>query len=103
MSWITMTMKFPGTCLVCGRRIQAGEQGMWSRGVGVKHQECAQQPSITCIVCGQPAGCDRCELAESCDIQKVSPLCICSRCDSPDAIAAYREAAARKFPVLGGD
>ena len=101
-SWVRMNMRFPGTCLVCGRRILAGESGMWARGVGVKHEECAQETSgIACIVCGRPAGCQQCELADSCDIQKVSPLCICSSCDSPDAISSYREAAARKFPALG--
>ena len=126
MSWVRVNMRFPGTCLECRKRIKLGEQALWSRGVGVKHIECAegpgqdrqaersgrtgrtvqvgldtaQGPTIACAVCGKPAGCGTCELADSCDIKKVSPLCICTQCNSGDAMAAYVTAVSRKFPAL---
>ena len=61
-----------------------------------------QGPSITCAVCGRPAGCGTCELADSCDTKKVSQLCICRQCNTGDAMAAYTAAVARKFPALSG-
>jgi hypothetical protein len=105
MSWVRLNMRFPGTCLECRKRVKVGEQALWSRGVGVKHIECAEQiagqgPNIACAVCGGPAGCGTCELADSCDTKKVSPLCICSRCNSGDAMAKYAAAVAGKFPAL---
>ena len=44
-SWIKLTMKFPGKCLDCGKPIATGQQGLWSRGVGVKHVQCASSSS----------------------------------------------------------
>lgn len=103
MSWVRLNMRFPGTCLVCRKRITAGEQALWSRGVGVKHVECAQDEGggVSCMVCGGPAGCATCELADSCDTKKVS-LCICTRCNTGDAMAAYVAAVSKKFPALSG-
>lgn len=40
-SWVKLTMRFPGRCLECGKPIATGQQGLWSRGVGVKHVQCA--------------------------------------------------------------
>lgn len=105
MKWVRLYMRFPGTCLICGKGVTKGKHALWARGVGVKHVECAEVEAgntkeIPCIVCGGPAGCGRCELADSCDLQRVSQLCICKRCDSGGAIHPYRAAAARKFPVL---
>ena len=102
MNWVRLNMRFPGTCIVCGKRINVGEQALWSRGTGVKHIECAEQSSqIACAICGGPAGCSSCELADSCDIKKVSPLCICAKCNR--TISSYMEAVAKKFPVLTND
>ena len=107
MSWVRLNMRFPGTCLECGKRINLGEQGLWARGVGVKHVECAERsagqgPDIACAVCAGPAGCSTCELADSCDTKKVSQLCICRGCNAGDAMAKYVDAVARKFPALRG-
>ena len=99
MSWIKMNMRFPGTCIVCKKPVKTGERGLWARGVGVKHIGCAEQNGISCIICGKPAGCSLCELYDSCDIQRVSPLCVCSEC-SGSSLEQYRAAAARKFPAL---
>lgn len=105
MRWVRLNMKFPGTCLVCGKSISMGEQALWSRGAGVKHVECAeretgQKDAIACVVCGEPAGCAECELSDSCDTKKVSQLCICRQCNSGDAMAKYVNAVAGKFPAL---
>ena len=107
MRWVRLNMKFPGTCLICGKGIPIGEQALWSRGVGVKHIECAereagQEAAIACAVCGGPAGCAQCELADSCDTKKVSQLCICAKCNTGDAMAAYTAAVSKKFPALSG-
>lgn len=118
MKWERIYMSNPGACMECRKRIKGGEV-LWSRGVGVKHIECegagqaertgrtvqtgldaVQGPHIACAVCGNPAGCGTCELADSCDTKKVSPLCICKRCNSGDAMAAYVAAVSRKFPAL---
>ena len=123
MKWVRTYMSNPGACMECRKRIKGGEQVFWSRGVGVKHIECAegagqdgqtertgqtvqtgldamQGPVIACAVCGKLAGCGTCELADSCDTKKVSPLCICKRCSAGDAMAAYVAAVSRKFPAL---
>lgn len=104
MSWRKITMKFPGTCIVCGERISANEVGLWSKGVGVKHEKCAQVKELSCIICKGPAGCAECEFQEMCDIERVSEFCICRRCaEAPDPLAAYQNSAAKKFPALHTD
>lgn len=101
MSWIKLTMRFPGKCIKCKKPLKAGETGLWLKGSGVKHEECGDMPAgISCIICGKPAGCSSCEMADDCDIKKVSPLCICSSCDRRSSIEDYFRATARKFPVL---
>ena len=103
MSWISMPMKFPGRCLVCGGPIRAGERGLWARGVGVKHEGCVESVQITCSVCGRPAGCQQCEFRDSCDIPNVSPSCICKPCsEKTDALGLYRRSVGKKFVVLSG-
>ena len=50
-------MKFPGTCIICNDKIEINEIGLWSKGVGVKHEKCAKVNELQCIVCGSSAGC----------------------------------------------
>jgi len=57
MSWRKIPMKFPGTCIVCNEKIPVNEIGLWAKGLGVKHEKCAQINELQCIVCGSPAGC----------------------------------------------
>ena len=35
MSWRKITMKFDGTCIVCNKKVNASEIGLWSKGLGV--------------------------------------------------------------------
>ena len=53
MSWVKMTMKFPGKCTVCGKTVDTGQVGFWARGMGVKHEECSQvaefKSSLDCV------------------------------------------------------
>jgi len=101
MSWRTMSMKFPGTCIVCKKKIEINEIGLWAKGIGVKHQACADVIELRCAVCGGPAGCPKCEFAADCDLTKVSQLCICKKCnDGKDAFTSYQKAIAKKFPIL---
>jgi len=101
MSWRTMPMKFPGTCIVCKKKIEINEIGLWAKGIGVKHQACADALELRCAVCDGPAGCPRCEFADDCDLSKVSQLCICKKCnDGKDAFVSYQKAIAKKFPIL---
>ena len=46
MSWVKMTMKFPGKCTVCGKTVDTGQVGFWARGMGVKHEEYVRSSSI---------------------------------------------------------
>ena len=39
-----------------------------------------KQMNYDVLICGSPAGCSQCEFQENCDIQNVSPLCICIKC-----------------------
>ena len=64
MSWRKIPMKFPGTCIVCNEKIPVNEIGLWAKGLGVKHEKCAQTNELQCIVCGAPAGCPQCEFQE---------------------------------------
>ena len=64
MSWVKMTMKFPGKCTVCGKTVDTGQVGFWARGMGVKHEECSQVAELECMACGAPAGCPLCEFAD---------------------------------------
>ena len=105
MKWQRRHIMVPDTCMTCGKRVVPGKHALWARNVGVKHIECAEAEAgktkeIPCIVCGGPAGCGQCELADSCDVQRVSPFCICFRCKGSSAMHSYRIAVARKFPVL---
>ena len=101
MSWRKITMKFPGTCIVCNEKIEANEIGLWSKGVGVKHEKCAEIKQLQCIVCGSSAGCDQCEFREDCDLETVSQLCICKKCgEKKEAFDFYLDCVKKKFPLL---
>lgn len=100
MSWIKMTMRFPGKCINCKKPIKIGEKGLWLKGRGVKHEECGVSDGIHCIICGKPAGCDSCEMADDCDIKKVSSLCVCTLCDRKYSVEDYYKSVAQKFPML---
>lgn len=102
MSWVKLTMRFPGKCIKCKKPLKIGERGLWLKGVGVKHEQCGESDGgISCIICGKPAGCTNCEMSADCDIKNVSPLCICKSCDrKKSAIQDYFQAVKRKFPIL---
>ena len=82
MSWIKITMKFDGICIVCNEKVSANEIGLWSKGLGVKHEKCAEIVELKCVICDNPAGCLQCEFQDNCDRSQVSQLCICKKCDS---------------------
>ena len=101
MSWRKISMKFAGTCMVCNEKIEVNEVGMWAKGIGVKHEKCSQTAELLCIVCGKPAGCPACEFQEMCDIENVSPFCMCSKCsDGKDSYTSYQKSTIKKFPLL---
>jgi len=104
MSWRKITMKFPGTCIVCNQKIEANEIGLWSKGAGVKHERCAttEVKELNCMICGAPAGCAQCEFQDDCDRELVSEMCVCKKClDSKDPFLAYQDAVTKRFPMLG--
>ena len=82
MSWIRITMKFDGTCIICNEKVNANEIGLWSKGIGVKHEKCAEVNELKCMICDNPAGCLLCEFQNNCDRSLVSQLCICKKCES---------------------
>ena len=44
MSWIKITMKYDGTCIVCNKKIRAKEIGFWLKEESkVKHEKCAEE------------------------------------------------------------
>ena len=101
MSWIKLSMKFPGTCIVCNEKINAGEAGLWQKGAGVKHEKCAETGGLKCMICGGPAGCPSCEFGDICNPDLVSRLCVCRGCfGNKDAFSSYQQSAAKKFPLL---
>lgn len=94
-------MKFPGTCIVCNEKIEVNEIGLWAKGLGVKHEKCAEIKELQCIVCGAPAGCPYCEFQDNCDIEKVSQMCICKKCsEQNNAFNSYQKSTSKKFPLL---
>lgn len=96
-----MPMKFPGTCIVCKKKVDVNEIGLWAKGIGIKHLACEQVSEIACAICGGMAGCSKCEFADSCDRSKVSQLCICKKCNSiNDPYQTYQKAVSKKFPLL---
>ena len=101
MSWRKISMKFPGTCIENKKKIEANEMGLWAKGLGVKHEKCAEVNELTCIVCGGPAGCSKCEYADDCDLTTVSQLCICRKCNETDnPFDAYQKSVKKKFSIL---
>ena len=74
-------MKFEGTCIVCNEKIAVKEIGLWSKGLGVKHEKCVETEDLKCIVCDGSAGCSQCEFQDDCDRSLVSQLCICKKCE----------------------
>src|SRR6476469_2946410 len=39
--WIKMTMKYPGSCLICKQKINSAEVGYWSRTAkSILHEDC---------------------------------------------------------------
>ena len=75
-------MKFDGICIVCNKKVNANKIGLWSKGIGVKHEKCAEIVELKCVICDNPAGCLQCEFQDNCDRSLVSQLCICKKCDS---------------------
>ena len=102
MSWIKITMKFDGKCIVCSQKVKAKEIGLWSKGIGVKHEKCAEQSlEIKCIICDGQAGCHTCEFLVDCDLQKISQSCICKKCENTeDLFSTYQRAVSKKFSIL---
>ncbi len=101
MSWRKIPMKFPGTCIVCNEKIKVNEIGLWAKGLGVKHEKCAQILELQCAVCGSPAGCPQCEFQENCNIPNVSQLCICKKCsEAKDAYGSYQKSIKKKFLII---
>lgn len=101
MSWRRIPMKFPGTCIVCNEKIAVNEMGLWAKGMGVKHEKCANQNQIKCIICNGPAGCTSCEFQDICDVEKVSPICICKKCEEQkNNYESYQVHVSQKFPML---
>ena len=82
MSWIKITMKFDGTCIVCNEKVSANEIGLWSKGIGVKHEKCAEIIELKCVICNNPARCLQCEFSDDCDRSQVSQMCICKKCEN---------------------
>ena len=81
MSWLKITMKFDGTCIICNEKVNANEIGLWSKGIGVKHEKCAEIIELKCVICDNSAGCLQCEFHDDCDRSLVSQLCICKKCE----------------------
>jgi len=101
MSWRKITMKFPGTCIVCNEKIEANEIGLWAKGEGVKHEKCAEIKELQCIICGATAGCKQCEFRNDCNLEKVSQLCVCKKCsEKNDSFNFYLDSVKKKFPLL---
>ncbi len=101
MSWRKISMKFAGTCVVCNERIEVNEIGLWSKGLGVKHERCSQVKELRCTVCGGPAGCDLCEFRDDCDLDMVSQACMCKKCsDAENSFSSYKSAVKKRFHVL---
>lgn len=106
MSWRKISMKFAGKCVVCKKGIPVGDPVLWAKGQGVKHESCggatqaASTKEIPCAVCGMGAGCHACELRDDCDMERISPLCICSKCSEGGGLEAYSSAVLSKFTVL---
>ena len=99
MSWRKISMKFPGTCIVCNKKIEANEIGLWAQGLGVKHEKCAEIKELKCIVCGSSAGCSKCEYNEDCNLEEVSQLCICKKCnETEDPFTSYQISVNPRFP-----
>ena len=69
-----MQMKFPGTCIVCKKKIEVNEIGLWAKGIGVKHQACAEVLELRCLVCGGSAGCPQCEFRADCSYQSITAM-----------------------------
>lgn len=101
--------------MVCNKKIAINEMGLWSKGVGVKHQECAQldddgsnsnnnktKTKILCAVCKGPAGCTNCEFAQDCDLDKVSQACICLSCidKTADPFLLYQNAVKDRHGII---
>ena len=84
MSWLKITMKFDGTCIICNEKVSANEIGLWSKGIGVKHEKCAEINELRCVICDNPAGCLQCEFQNDCDRSLVSQLCICKKCENQE-------------------
>ena len=91
-------MKFDGTCIICNEKVNANEIGLWSKGLGVKHEKCAEVNELKCVICDNPAGCLQCEFQDNCDRSLVSQLCICKKCDSQQhTFEQYRVSVRDKF------
>jgi len=101
MSWRKITMKFPGKCIVCNEKIEKDEIGFWAKDVGVKHEKCDEIKELTCGVCGGPAGCPTCEFRDSCDLEQVSQICICKKCEArTEPYNLYQKSVMKKFRLL---
>ena len=101
MSWRKIAMKFEGTCIVCNEKIAVNEIGLWSKGLGVKHEKCVETEDLKCIVCDGSAGCFQCEFQDDCDRSTVSQLCICKKCEGlGNSYDTYQKSLKKKFSLL---
>jgi len=101
MSWRKIPMKFPGTCIVCKKKLEVNEIGLWAKGQGVKHEKCGEVNELKCIICAGPAGCPKCEFSSDCDRNLVSQICICKSClEKQNSFESYKSSLKKKFPLI---
>ena len=56
---------------------------------------------LKCIMCGGSAGCIHYEFIKECDLQAVSQLCICKKCEQEqNSFDSYKNSVMKKFPLL---
>ena len=91
-------MKFDGTCIICNKKVNANKIGLWSKGIGVKHEKCAEINELKCVICDNPVGCLQCEFQNDCDRSLVSQLCICKKCENQEhTFEQYKSSIRDKF------
>ena len=94
-------MKFDGTFIICNEKITVNEIGLWAKGLGVKHEKCAESNELKCMICNNSAGCSECEFHDDCDRSIVSQLCICKNCESNnEPFELYQKSVINKFALL---
>ena len=73
------------------------------KGLGVKHEKCAEINELQCIVCGDSAGCSQCEFQEIVIFQMFLNFVYVRNAVKQKMLLTYQKSVKKKFSIINSN